>query len=158
MIAARTAQPSHRSPSAIHHRGDLVAETKHYPTEIKLHKKSRTLEVAFDDGKAFTFTHEFLRVHSPSAEVQGHGPGQEVLQVGKESVDIETLEQVGNYAIQINFDDGHNTGIYAWDTLYRYGENRDAMWQSYLARLEAAGEKRDPNRPKEAKPKPLIGD
>jgi DUF971 family protein len=131
---------------------------QHHPTEIKLHKKSRTLEIGFDDGSNFNLPHEYLRVYSPSAEVQGHGPGQEVLQLEKENVEIEHLEQVGNYALRIDFDDGHNTGIYSWETLYNLGSNHDTLWQRYLDRLEAAGHERDPNRPKVAKPKPLIGD
>jgi len=135
-----------------------MSQDKHLPTQIKLHRKSRTLELAFDDGSSFDLPHEYLRVYSPSAEVQGHGPGQEVLQLGKEQVEIESLEQVGNYALQINFDDGHNTGIYSWDTLYDLGRNYDAKWQDYLDRLQAAGHQRDPNRSKVAKPKPLIGD
>ncbi|UCE88531.1 MAG: DUF971 domain-containing protein [Pseudomonadota bacterium] len=112
------------------------------PTEINLHQKSRTLEIAFDDGSRFNLPCEFLRVYSPSAEVQGHGPGQEVLQLGKEEVNIEKIEQVGNYAIQLFFDDNHNTGIYSWDTLYTYGTRYDEMWQHYLERLKEAGHTR----------------
>lgn len=130
----------------------------HYPTEIKLHKKSRTLEIGFDDGANYSLPAEFLRVYSPSAEVQGHGPGQEVLQLEKENVEIDHLEQVGNYALRIDFDDGHNTGIYSWETLYNLGTNYATLWQQYLDRLEAGGHKRDPNRPKAAKINPLIGD
>lgn len=116
------------------------------PTEINLHKKSRVLEIAFDDGERFELPVEYLRCFSPSAEVQGHGPGQEVLQVGKENVNIEQIEQVGNYAITIHFDDGHNTGIYSWDTLYKLGKNKDENWAGYLKRLEEAGHQRqDPN-------------
>ena len=129
-----------------------------HPTEIKLHKKSRTLEIGFDDGSNFSLPAEYLRVYSPSAEVQGHGPGQEVLQLEKETVAIEALEQVGNYAIQITFDDGHNTGIYSWDTFYRLGSEQETLWQQYLDRLEAGGHKRDPNRPKITAVKPMIGD
>ncbi|MGB5081413.1 MAG: DUF971 domain-containing protein, partial [Burkholderiales bacterium] len=91
------------------------------PTEIKLHQKSRILEISFDDGKTFQLSCEFLRVYSPSAEVRGHGPGQEVLQVGKKGVEITSLEPVGAYAIQPTFSDGHSTGIYSWDVLYDYG-------------------------------------
>ena len=112
------------------------------PTEIKLHQKSRVLDISFSDGKVFHFTYEFLRVHSPSAEVCGHGPGQEVLQTGKKEVNINHIEPVGNYAIQPNFSDGHNTGLYSWDLLYNYGLNQDKMWQRYLQRIEAAGESR----------------
>ncbi|MFV1983497.1 MAG: gamma-butyrobetaine hydroxylase-like domain-containing protein [Thiohalomonadales bacterium] len=112
------------------------------PTEINLHKKSRILEIEFNDGNTFQLPVEFLRVYSPSAEVAGHGPGQEVLQIGKQDVNIEKIEQVGNYAIQIFFDDNHNTGIYAWTTLYEYGSNFTEMWQKYLDRLKDAGHKR----------------
>ena len=114
------------------------------PTEIKLHKQSRLLDIAFSDGKAFQFTCEFLRVHSPSAEVSGHGHGQEVLQTGKQMVNILKIEPVGNYAIQLNFTDGHNTGLYSWDLLHRYGLNQEEMWQNYLQRLEIAGASREP--------------
>jgi DUF971 family protein len=112
------------------------------PVEISLHQKSRVLEIAFEDGARFELPYEFLRVHSPSAEVQGHGPGQSVLQIGKEDVTITRVDPVGNYAIQPHFDDGHDTGIYSWETLYDMGSNRDAYWADYLARLEAAGHKR----------------
>jgi len=112
------------------------------PVDIKLHQKSKMLEIAFDDGKTFELSCELLRVYSPSAEVRGHGPGQEVLQVGKEDVNITAIEAVGNYAIKLDFDDGHNTGIYSWETLYQLGDNKDALWKDYLARLEAAGKKR----------------
>lgn len=112
------------------------------PTDINLHQKSRILEISFEDGKTFNLPCEFLRVYSPSAEVRGHGPGQEVLQVGKENVNIEKIEAVGNYAIQLYFDDGHSTGIYSWDTLYNLGANQEGLWQEYLERLEKAGHKR----------------
>ena len=115
-----------------------------YPTEIKLHQKSRILDVSFSDGKTFHYPCEFLCVHSPSAEVSGHSPGQEVLQTGKKLVSIRSIEPVGNYAIQLNFSDGHNTGLYSWDLLYNYGLNQDNMWQRYLQRLEAAGASREP--------------
>jgi len=108
------------------------------PAEISLHKKSRILKITFEDGECFEFSCEFLRVHSPSAEVQGHGPGQGVLQLGKENVVINTIEPVGNYAIQPAFDDGHDTGIYSWETLYDLGKNRDKYWQEYLQKLDAA--------------------
>jgi len=114
----------------------------HKPTEINFHQKSRVLEIAFDDGKRFEMTSEFLRVNSPSAEVRGHGPGQEVLQLGKEDVNIKQIEPVGNYAIQLHFDDEHNTGIYSWDTLYDLGLNQEQLWKDYLDRLEQAGHKR----------------
>lgn len=116
--------------------------SKHIPTEITLHKSRRVLEVAFEDGRRFEMPCEYLRVYSPSAEVQGHGPGQEVLQLGKEEVNIEKIEQVGSYAIQPSFDDGHNSGIYAWDTLYDLGVNYEQNWQTYLDRLKAAGHER----------------
>lgn len=115
---------------------------KHIPTEITLHKQQRSLEIAFDDGSRFDLPCEYLRVNSPSAEVQGHGPGQEVLQVGKEDVNIEKIEQVGSYAIQPSFDDGHESGIYAWDTLYNLGVNYEKYWQDYLDKLAAAGHQR----------------
>lgn len=114
------------------------------PTNINLHQKSRVLEISFESGDTFKLPCEFLRVYSPSAEVQGHGPGQEVLQVGKEDVNIEKIEPVGNYAIQLYFDDGHSTGIYSWDTLYSLGSNYDEFWQKYLARLKQAGKERKP--------------
>jgi len=110
-----------------------------HPTEINLHQKSRMLEISFDDGAHFEMSCEYLRVNSPSAEVQGHSPGESVLQVDKEDVNIERIEAVGNYAIQIYFDDEHNTGIYSWDTLYRLGANKQHNWQAYLDRLKEAG-------------------
>lgn len=113
------------------------------PTEIKLHQKSREMEISFTDGSNFHLSFEFLRVFSPSAEVRGHGPGQETLQTGKRDVEIKALEPVGNYAVQPFFSDGHDSGIYSWDLLYRLGKERDALWADYLARLEAAGENRD---------------
>ncbi|KAB2970491.1 DUF971 domain-containing protein [Zoogloea sp.] len=114
------------------------------PTEIKLHKLSRLMEVSFDDGRRFEYSFEFLRVYSPSAEVRGHGPGQEVLQLGKRDVDIVRVEPVGNYAIRPVFSDGHDSGLYSWDYLYEIGENRDDLWQTYLLRLSEAGGSRDP--------------
>lgn len=114
------------------------------PTEIKLHRKSRLLEISFGDGKTFQIPCEFLRVYSPSAEVRGHSPGQEVLQVGKKGVNINHIEPVGNYAIQLTFSDGHNTGLYSWDLLYDYGLHQDKMWQRYLDRMEEAGVSRQP--------------
>jgi DUF971 family protein len=114
------------------------------PTEIKLHQKSRVLEIAFADGSTFRLPCEFLRVFSPSAEVRGHGPGQEVLQTGKKDVEILRIEPVGQYAVQLHFSDGHNTGIYSWDLLYDYGARQDEMWRSYLRRMEEAGASREP--------------
>jgi DUF971 family protein len=113
------------------------------PTEIRLHQKSRVLEIAFADGRNFRLPFEFLRVYSPSAEVRGHGPGQEVLQTGKREVEIHALEAVGSYAVQPMFSDGHSTGIYTWDYLYELGENQDRLWAQYLGRLEAAGASRE---------------
>lgn len=114
------------------------------PTEIKLHQKSRVLEISFADGKTFELPCEFLRVYSPSAEVRGHGPGQEVLQTGKKEVGITHIEPVGTYAIQLVFSDGHDTGIYSWDLLYEYGLHREALWQQYLDRLTESGASREP--------------
>ncbi len=113
------------------------------PTEIKLHQMSRMLELTFSDGKNFQLSWELLRVYSPSAEVRGHGPGQETLQVGKKNVDIKSIEAVGNYAVLLAFSDGHNTGIYSWDILYDYGVKQAEMWQDYLQRLEKAGASRE---------------
>jgi DUF971 family protein len=116
---------------------------KHTPTEIKLHQKSRQMEISFADGKRFELPYEFLRVYSPSAEVRGHGPGQEVLQVGKKDVDITALEPVGSYAVQPVFSDGHDSGLYSWDYLYQIGLDRDQLWQQYLQRMQAAGASRE---------------
>jgi DUF971 family protein len=113
------------------------------PTRIVVHKQSRVLEVEYADGKLFRLPFEFLRVYSPSAEVRGHGPGQEVLQTGKREVGIDQLDTVGHYAVQPHFDDGHATGIYSWDYLYWLGDNQDALWEQYLQRLQEAGASRD---------------
>ena len=113
------------------------------PTEIKLHQKSRLMEIAFSDGRTFSLTYEFLRVFSPSAEVRGHGPGQEVLQTGKRGVDIVSMDPVGSYAVQPTFSDGHSTGIFAWDYLYSIGMDHDRMWAEYLRKLTDAGASRD---------------
>lgn len=113
------------------------------PTEIKLHQASRVLEIAYADGQSFRLPCEFLRVYSPSAEVRGHGPGQEVLQVGKKDVAIIKIEPVGNYAVQLTFSDGHDTGIYSWDLLYEYGTRHDEMWRHYLKRMEESGASRE---------------
>jgi len=121
----------------------LDASTPH-PTEIKLHQTSRALEIAFSDGRTFRLPYEFLRVHSPSAEVRGHGPGQEVLQVGKRDVAIAEVEAIGHNAIQPSFSDGHDTGIYSWDYLYDLGMRQDELWQHYLDRMTHAGASRDP--------------
>ncbi len=131
-----------------------MASNSPRPNEIKLHQKSRMLEVSFADGKIFQLPCEFLRVYSPSAEVRGHGPGQEVLQPGKRNVGIKQIEPVGNYAIQLTFSDGHATGIYSWDLLYEYGQRQKEMWQHYLKRLEQAGASREPGpTPFEQRPK-----
>jgi DUF971 family protein len=114
-----------------------------FPTEIKLHQKSRVMEIAFSDGRSFQLPYEYLRVHSPSAEVRGHGPGQEVLQAGKRNIEIRTLDPVGSYAVQPVFSDGHATGIYSWDYLYELGQNQDTLWSKYLAKLKQAGASRD---------------
>lgn len=113
------------------------------PTDITLHKQSRVLEISFDDGSVFSLPFEFLRVHSPSAEVRGHGPGQETLQQGKRDVDITSLEPVGNYAIKPVFSDGHDSGLYSWDYLYMLGRDHDVLWQQYLDRLAQAGGSRN---------------
>jgi DUF971 family protein len=113
------------------------------PSSIILHQKSRVLEIAFDDGRTFRLPFEFLRVHSPSAEVQGHGPGQEILQTGKSKVEIRSLEPIGSYAVQPTFSDGHATGIYSWEYLHYLGDNQERLWQEYLARLAQAGAGRD---------------
>lgn len=108
-------------------------------TGLTVHNQSRRLEVEFDDGANFSIPFELLRVYSPSAEVKGHGPGQETLQVGKREVGIAGIEPVGNYAIQPTFSDGHNTGLYTWDYLYRLGQEQDSLWADYMSRLHAAG-------------------
>lgn len=114
------------------------------PTEIKLRRNSRLLVVSFDDDRSFEYSFEYLRVHSPSAEVKGHGPGQERLQTGKERVAITKIEPVGHYAVRLVFDDGHDSGLYTWAYLLELGERMDSNWQSYLDRLKAAGYARQP--------------
>jgi DUF971 family protein len=121
-----------------------MARTTPIPTEIKLHQVSRKLEIAFSDGARFELPYEFLRVYSPSAEVRGHGPGQEVLQLGKKNVGIKSVEPVGSYAITLTFSDGHDTGIYSWDYLYELGANHVALWDRYVSRMQAAGASREP--------------
>ena len=113
------------------------------PTEINLHQKSRVMEVTFDDGRHFSFPCEYLRVYSPSAEVRGHGPGQETLQTGKRDVNITAVDPVGVYAVKLVFTDGHDTGIYSWDYLYDLGVKQESNWKTYLKRLEEAGKSRD---------------
>jgi DUF971 family protein len=114
------------------------------PTEIILHQQSRELEIAFGDEARYRLPYEFLRVHSPSAEVRGHGPGQEILQVGKREVRILDVQPAGSYALKLVFDDGHDSGLYTWDYLHQLGEYQPVLWQEYLHLLEAAGESRDP--------------
>lgn len=116
------------------------------PTALTLHKQSRVLEIAFDSGESFSLPFEYLRVYSPSAEVKGHGAGQEILQTGKRDVLITALEPVGHYAVQPHFSDLHNTGIYTWDYLYWLGVNQVELWETYLQRLEAAGFTRETGR------------
>ncbi|MDW8468177.1 MAG: DUF971 domain-containing protein [Burkholderiales bacterium] len=113
------------------------------PTDITLHQKSRVMEIRFSDGRTFRLPYEFLRVYSPSAEVRGHGPGEEVLQTGKRMVEIRALEPVGAYAVQPVFSDGHDTGIYSWEYLYWLGENQERLWAEYLDKLKKAGASRD---------------
>lgn len=114
------------------------------PTEIKLHQQSHMIEITFDDDACYQLPYEYLRVYSPSADVSGHGPGQEVLQVGKKNVGVTAVTPVGSYAVQIDFDDGHDTGLYTWEYLYKLGRNQAALWQDYLDRLAAAGASREP--------------
>ncbi|HZZ93478.1 MAG TPA: DUF971 domain-containing protein [Usitatibacter sp.] len=114
------------------------------PVEIELHQVSSMLDISFDDGRSFSMPCEYLRVFSPSAEVRGHGPGQEVLQVGKRDVGITAIEPVGMYGVKLVFTDGHDTGIYSWDYLYDLGQRFDANWHTYLKRLEQAGKSREP--------------
>ena len=119
-------------------------DTPIWPTEIRLIKAEKALEVDFDDGSSYRFPAEFLRVESPSAEVKGHGPGQKTLVTGRRHVGIMELEAIGNYAIRIIFDDLHDTGIYSWQYLYELGQRQDELWQAYLAELAGAGQSRDP--------------
>ena len=114
------------------------------PTDVRLKQRSRILEITFDDGSRYQLPCEYLRVYSPSAEVQGHGPGQEVLQVGKERVNIDAIEPVGTYAVKLRFDDGHDTGIYSWQYLHQLAVNRGNNWRKYLQRLSEAGHARVP--------------
>jgi DUF971 family protein len=128
----------------------MSSEQAPTPTEITLHSASRVLEIAFDDGRVFKLPFEFLRVYSPSAEVRGHGPGQETLQLGKRDVTITQLEPVGHYAVQPLFSDGHSSGIFSWQYLYELGLHQDELWAEYLARLEEVGGSRDPADPRNA--------
>lgn len=113
------------------------------PTEITLHQQSRVLELAFDDGTRYRLPFEFLRVFSPSAEVRGHGPGQEILQTGKKNVMLTGVEPAGSYALKLIFNDGHDSGLYTWDYLHELGKYQNGMWHEYLNKLAAAGESRD---------------
>ena len=119
-----------------------MSEKKPRPVSINLKKKSRLLNVDFDDDSSYSLSCELLRVYSPSAEVRGHGPGQEILQLGKENVGINEVEAVGNYAVKLVFDDGHDSGIYTWDFLYDLGAKKDQYWNSYLHALAHAGHER----------------
>jgi DUF971 family protein len=114
------------------------------PTNVVFHNRSRYLELGFEDGRTFKLPYEFLRVYSPSAEVRGHGPGQETLQTGKRNVTIDDVEAVGHYAIRPKFSDGHDTGIYSWEYLHDLGSRQDELWRQYLDRLEQAGASREP--------------
>lgn len=120
-----------------------LTATTPQPTAITVHQRSRVLDIGFSDGRAFRIPFELMRVYSPSAEVQGHGPGQEVLQTGKREVTIDALEPVGNYAVQPTFSDGHSSGIFSWDYLYFLGSTQDDLWRQYLDRLQRAGVGRD---------------
>ena len=120
------------------------------PSAITVHGQSRVLEVSFDDGNTYRIPFELMRVYSPSAEVQGHGPGQEVLQTGKRDVLIDQLEPIGNYAVLPRFSDGHDTGIFSWDYLAHLGSHQDELWKTYESRLRAAGKSRDADMPPSA--------
>jgi DUF971 family protein len=115
------------------------------PTEITLHQQTHALEISFDDGTRYRLPYEFLRVFSPSAEVRGHGPGQEVLQVGKKNIGVNGVEPVGTYALKILFDDGHDNGLYTWEYLQELGKYQDAMWHEYLSKMKAQGVSREPS-------------
>jgi DUF971 family protein len=123
-----------------------MADTKAMPTALTVHKQSRTLEIAFDTGETFVIPFELMRVYSPSAEVRGHGQGQEVLQTGKREVGVSDLEPVGNYAVKPTFTDGHDSGLYSWDYLHWLGANQAELWEDYFQRLEAAGHTRESGR------------
>ena len=114
------------------------------PTEITLHQKSKNLEISFDDGARYRLPFEFLRVYSPSAEVRGHGKGQEVLQTGKQDVSLTDVTPIGSYALKLTFDDGHDSGLYTWDYLRELGEHQETMWNDYLRQMDEAGESRKP--------------
>jgi DUF971 family protein len=120
------------------------SQAQPWPTELRVSRRERRLDVTYDDGARFSFPAEFLRVESPSAEVQGHGPGQKTIVPGRRHVGIMELEPVGNYAVRIKFDDLHSTGMYSWRYLYHLGQNQERLWQEYLQSLEAEGLSRDP--------------
>jgi len=113
------------------------------PSEIKLHQKSRRLELIYENGESYSLDFEYLRVYTPSAEARGHGPGQETLQTGKRNVDIERIEPVGTYALKLVFSDGHDSGLYSWDLLHNLGKHHDELWQEYLNQIETRGLSRD---------------
>jgi DUF971 family protein len=124
-----------------------MSDTTLVPNEIRLHQASRSLEVGYENGERYSIPCEYLRVYSPSAEVRGHGAGQEVLQTGKRMVGISAIEPVGNYALQFTFTDGHDSGIYAWQYLHELCREHERLWQDYIARISAAGASRDPAGP-----------
>ena len=127
------------------------------PTSLTVHQRSRVVEVGFDDGRVFRIPFELMRICSPSAEVQGHGPGQEVLQTGKRDVGITAIEPVGSYAVKLVFSDGHDTGLYSWDYLHDLGRDQERLWQHYLQRLQEAGASREPNAPMRQSGPPAKG-
>ena len=137
--------------------GSKQSPPKVSPTGLTVHRKSRLLEIGFNDGQNFSLPFELLRVYSPSAEVRGHGPGQETLQTGKRTIDITALEPIGNYAVQAQFSDAHDTGIYSWEYLHWLGENQPALWDDYMARLHAAGHEGESGRDLVAAPKKASG-
>jgi DUF971 family protein len=122
----------------------MTADSAPWPTELRVNRADKTLTVSFDDGERFTFAAEFLRVESPSAEVQGHGPGQKTIVAGRRHIGIMDLEPVGNYAVRIMFDDLHSTGMYSWRYLHHLGQNQERLWAAYLQALEEQGLSRDP--------------
>jgi DUF971 family protein len=128
----------------------MSSSLQHQPTALTVHQQSRQLEISFEDGSTFRIPFELMRVYSPSAEVQGHGPGQEVLQTGKRDVEIVGLEAVGHYAVQPTFSDGHDSGIFTWDYLYFLGSQQQQLWQDYEKRLQAAGVERDAPMPEKS--------
>ena len=128
----------------------MTSDRSPQPTALTVHQMSRVLEIAFEDGRSFRIPFELMRVYSPSAEVQGHGPGQETLQSGKRMVGIDAIEMVGHYAVQPTFSDGHDSGIFAWNYLYKLGAEQDTLWQLYTARLAEAGVDRDAPMPEKS--------